>query len=169
MAVAPIARLAAIAPSETVTILRSSLGSRCQASTRAPNTAMPEASAKMKVTSVAKSSWAGTKPQADIDSVPIVPPTMAAASAEISRKITTWRGRSKGYGVPAKFCRVAAASSASRMPPMPVPMLASAYMGSVVSGSSSSGKPLKNWPRKTAGRMRGPRIAVAAKAMPDGG
>ena len=92
----------AIAPSEMARILLSSPGSRCQASTSAPNTAMPAASAKMKVTSVAKSSLVGTKPQAHIESVPIVPPTSAAASAETSRKITTWRGRSKGYGVPAR-------------------------------------------------------------------
>ena len=52
---------------------------------------------------------------------------------------------------------------------MPVPVLASTYIGSVVSGSISSGKPLRNWPRNTAGRIRGPRIAVAANAMPEGG
>ena len=45
----------------------------------------------------------------------------------------------------------------------------STYIRSVVSGNSSSGKPLQNWPMKIAGRMRGPKISAAATAMPDGG
>ena len=122
----------------------------------------------MKVASVASSSLAGTKPQPQSEKVPIVPPTSAARMAT-SRKITTWRGRSKGYGVPAKRCRPQAANSASKTPPTPVPLLPSVYIGSVVPGSISNGKPFRNWPTNTAGRTRGPRIAVAAKAMPDGG
>jgi len=52
---------------------------------------------------------------------------------------------------------------------MPVPILASVYIDSVVPGTCRSGKPLRNWPRNTAGSTRQPRIAVAAKAMPEGG
>jgi len=42
-------------------------------------------------------------------------------------------------------------------------------MASVVWLSANSGKPLRNWPSHTAGRIRGPRIKVAATAMPEGG
>ena len=55
------------------------------------------------------------------------------------------------------------------MLPTPVPLLANAYVASVVCGSDKSGKPLQNCPRKTAGRMRGPSKSVAATAMPAGG
>jgi hypothetical protein len=55
------------------------------------------------------------------------------------------------------------------MAPMPTPILASTYILTVVSGRKNSGKPFRNSPMNTAGRMRGPSTMTAATAMPAGG
>jgi hypothetical protein len=71
--------------------------------------------------------------------------------------------------VPANCRSNATAIDASSIAATPMPVLARTYLAGVTSGSDSSGKPFRNWPRKIAGRIRGPKIRLAATAIPAGG
>src|SRR5262245_20061115 len=109
---------------EMVRISASSCGSRYQARIREPNTAMPGASARKYVTNVGCSSSVGTKPPAQSDHVPTMPPTSAATRHEPTRKITTSRGRLNGCQVPASRRSNATAVDASSTAATPMPVLA---------------------------------------------
>src|SRR5262245_20403076 len=153
---------------EMVRISASSCGSRYQARIREPNTAMPAASARKYVTNVSCSSSVGTKPPAQSDHVPTMPPTSAATRHEPTRKITTSRGRLNRMPGAGK-----SPQQRDRCRRLEHGCDTHAGVGEDVARQRHVRLPQERKTvqkqTKTAGRIRGPKIRVAATAIPAGG